>query len=160
MENEKNNKDGVTELRRLYPADLEPAEGVAIFCCDLIFRNTQQRFLKKNGFERFVPISVPGGGGPLAEQLQSFPSPEKHSLEAYLRLLLEELGLKRVVFIGHSNCRWYKHNFPKEVNYESKIISDLRLMSEYIQKTFPGVKVEGLFYADRNEDQIRMKKIT
>jgi hypothetical protein len=143
-------------LSRLYPANLEPAQGVALFCCDLIFDRAHRLFLRKNGFERFVPISIPGGGSFLA---QPTSSPEQQTMEEYLQLLVEELGVKRMVFIGHSGCRWYRYNFPGETDYEIKITDDLRAIAAHVRKEFPGLTVDGTFYADRHEHRIRMIEV-
>ena len=103
-----------------------------------------------------MSISIPGGGGFLA---QPSDSPERRTLEEYLQLLLEELKVDRMVLISHSGCRWYRHTYPDEADYEAKILVDLCAMAQRLKKDFQGVKTEGLFYAERQGGKIRMNKI-
>jgi hypothetical protein len=75
----------------------------------------------------------------------------------WVRFLVEEHGIKRMVLIAHQDCGWYRQLFGPQLTdaarKEQRQRQDLRDTRENLIRAFPGLKVE-IFFARLQESGV------
>ena len=119
---------------------------VVVHCSDARFQPRFQEFLRqKVGLDRYALIAVPGGPQflTLAEYLPKFSWVGWR----WMKFLMERTRPKRVILIGHQDCRWYLDGrfFHQHPHVGDQQLADLRHVRDAIRDRFGSLAVEAYF---------------
>ncbi len=119
---------------------------IVVHCSDARFQPHFQEFLKQGlGVERYFLLAVPGGPQflTLTEYLPKFSWVGWR----WLKFMADQSKPRRVVLIGHGDCRWYFHQrfFHVHESLPERQLADLRQVRAMFVERFPAVAVETYF---------------
>ncbi|MFQ5607229.1 MAG: hypothetical protein ACE5GA_04730 [Candidatus Zixiibacteriota bacterium] len=142
-----------------FALEREPSETLVIHCADPRFRPAFQEFVGKAiGIDRHTLISLAGGAGPFV--LSDPESDLAKQMIDQLRLFIEGAGMKNVVALNHTDCKWYAKTFPDDNSHKitERQIADLQRFARMIHNEFAEVSVR-TFLAVLDDKNVRFKRI-
>ena len=119
---------------------------VVVHCSDARFQLHFQQFLRDAlGVERYLLLAVPGGPQflTLTEYLPKFSWVGWR----WLKFMADLSKPRRLILIGHGDCRWYLHSrfFHVQETLADRQFADLRQVRAMCVERFPAVAVETYF---------------
>lgn len=129
---------------------------VLLVCCsDPSFQTAFRRFVEAElGVKHYIPIIKPGGPYVFGRRQSRGFKVLMEDIEFHVK----ESVIRRVVIIGHEECRRYKAGYGSGRRVIDKQISDLGQAALSLRSRFPKVRVEG-YFAELAGRKIRFKRV-
>ncbi len=70
----------------------------------------------------------------------------------WMRFLVDEHEVKRVILISHEDCGWYRHLHGSLQEHDARQQADLRRSAAHLKEIFPGLRVDAYFAAGQAPD--------
>lgn len=147
--------------RVVYTLEEEPSETLVIHCGDARFQKAFRTFLTEElGIETYTPIVI--GGGLHAFGVQSILPKNFKILWQQIKFFVKEANLKRIIFINHDDCQWYKkmHLYRPKLGLTEQGVGDLRTAAERMIEDFSGIDVQTYFARIVDGKEIEFERVS
>ena len=139
------------------PFDAERIGAAAVYCSDGRYGDQFDEFLHGAlGLPRYDRVAAPGGPACLASH--SVAIREQGAMEKELRFLITAHDLKRVVFIAHQDCGFYKQVKLWGVTLEEQQRRDMAKAAEAVRGWGLDVAVDA-YFARKVEGRVRFERV-
>jgi len=130
---------------------------LAIYCSDGRYAEACDWFTEHVlGESRFDQFAVPGGAAWLR---LDYDRVWEHELaRRYLRFLIEEHAIRRVILIAHERCAFYLAHGVKPDQLYARQLDDLRFAQSILTDWYPSLRTEA-YYAAPDGDRVRFEAI-
>ena len=137
----------------------ETSETLVIYCADPRFRLAFQEFIGKElGIGHHTLLSLAGGVGPFV--LFKPESVQAVQMVDQLRLFISNSGIKQVLVLSHSDCKWYAKLMPDRDSKKvaDRQIADLQHFARMVRFEIAEVPVH-TYLAVLEKENVRFRKV-
>jgi carbonic anhydrase len=129
-----------TPFSKAYP------KALAVYCSDGRFTRAVEELLKSLGEDRLDTLTMPGGAGAI-DLRTSHHGGDRAALIRSASFLMDSHDVKRVVLLTHSECGYYRRQYPMLPADEmgKRQVEDLHTAAKWFQSHQPEVIVSTYF---------------
>lgn len=142
----------------LFDLESKKPEALVIHCADPRFRSAFQEFINSElGVNHHTLLSLAGGVGPFVLESKSVQTAQ---LMDQLRLLTGNNGIKKLIVMNHTDCKWYSEQMPDHDSNSviEKQLADLQQFSQVLQTEIADMTVLG-YLAVLTQDKVHFRKV-